>query len=209
MAFSHITDRPVAIAGLEARLCRAFDSEGGFGVFEIYPGRSILWQRAPDTAALTQINFPPAQEYVPSWSWMAYHGAITYLQPPLAGVDWCNNDFHLSGTPKGYTSTSRENVGRHWQKAALQVTARRFRLQPTDSASKSDIVWDQDEMPAKPLRCVIIGKMKSPASLQEQACYILVVQEVERGKGYQRAGVGVVEQQDIELDDSAIDTVLH
>src|SRR5438477_11418672 len=69
-------DRPVAIKGLETRLIRTFGTTGGFGIFDIYLHRCLLWQRSGDT--LRRIpSFRGGQ--VPSWSWMAYTGGIRYL----------------------------------------------------------------------------------------------------------------------------------
>ena len=68
LELSYSTDRPVAIRGLEKRLLRALDTKGGYGVFDIYLRRGLLWQR--DQASLERIDFSgkKEQELVPSWS---------------------------------------------------------------------------------------------------------------------------------------------
>lgn len=42
LQFTKAYDRPIAIAGLEQRLIRAFGKPGGFGVFNRYFRRSLL-----------------------------------------------------------------------------------------------------------------------------------------------------------------------
>ncbi|KAJ3578871.1 hypothetical protein NPX13_g1697 [Xylaria arbuscula] len=86
LQFTRIYDRPLAIAGLEQRLIRAFDTQGGYGVFTRYFGRGLLWQRDVTMApqVMKPIQFPKSQKYqVPSWSWMAYEGAISFMDLPL------------------------------------------------------------------------------------------------------------------------------
>ena len=51
LSFTHLEDRPVAIAGLEQRLISALQQKGGakhgcYGIFGQYWGRGLLWQRA-------------------------------------------------------------------------------------------------------------------------------------------------------------------
>ncbi|KAK4212327.1 hypothetical protein QBC37DRAFT_483945 [Rhypophila decipiens] len=108
-------DRPVAIAGLQSRLLKAFGTEGGFGIFDEGPflrghlGRSLLWVRGDDVEALEEIDFPVTLGTItlssraqddnastsrdlpgppPSWSWMAYNGGIDYLDLEFDGIDW-------------------------------------------------------------------------------------------------------------------------
>jgi len=91
LKFTRISDRPIAIAGLEQRLVAAFDTHGGYGVFERpFFGRSLLWKRDEASGRpMTPIVFPPGQEYrVPSWSWMAYVGAVEFMDLPFDGVEW-------------------------------------------------------------------------------------------------------------------------
>jgi hypothetical protein len=68
-------DRPIAIDGLQSRLLRAFDTEGGSGIFDEGPvlrghlRRSLLWHRSADVDRLYQIEFPLTRTTaVPSWS---------------------------------------------------------------------------------------------------------------------------------------------
>ncbi|OBS29682.1 hypothetical protein FPOA_03622 [Fusarium poae] len=92
--FTKIHDRPIAIAGLEQRLISAFKTEGGYGIFNgAFFGRSLLWTRDIQRShGLKLINFPPGQKFrVPTWSWTAYEGPITYLDIPFDHVRWTYN----------------------------------------------------------------------------------------------------------------------
>jgi hypothetical protein len=88
LAFTNLTDRSVAISGLESRFARAFGTEGSYGIFQRYLHRSTLWQRSGDK--MKRIKPPPdlPEWKVPSWSWMAYEGEISYMDIPFEEVEW-------------------------------------------------------------------------------------------------------------------------
>jgi hypothetical protein len=77
-------DRPVAIESLAKALANALETKVSYGIFERFLYRSLLWQPAQNT--LTQI--PYNGKAPPSWSWMAYHGQIKYLQVGFGDVEW-------------------------------------------------------------------------------------------------------------------------
>jgi hypothetical protein len=77
-------DRPVAIESLAKVLAKVLDTKVSYGIFECFPHRNLLWQPAQNT--LTQI--PYNGKAPPSWSWMAYHGQIKYLQLGSDNVEW-------------------------------------------------------------------------------------------------------------------------
>ncbi|KAJ4358425.1 uncharacterized protein N0V89_003008 [Didymosphaeria variabile] len=67
MSSSFMEDRPVAIRGLEKRLVRTFKTKGGFGMFDCYLHRCLLWKRTG--WSLSPID--TFRDETPSWSWMA------------------------------------------------------------------------------------------------------------------------------------------
>jgi hypothetical protein len=86
-------DRPTDIGGIQQRLLRTMNVQGGFGVFEDNRSkgvlrRSLLWHRAIGTNSLGRIAFPPDCEKVPSWSWMAVSSGIDYFVPAFDCFDW-------------------------------------------------------------------------------------------------------------------------
>lgn len=210
LGFSISTDRPVAIAGLETRLIDAFDTSGGFGLFERYLGRSLLWTRVTsENARLTKIPFGPAQTNpVPSWSWMAYEGAISFLYLPFGKIDWTMDvDFpspvefrspnHSTGGTPSRTSRGRMSSNRNGRRTELRVVARPFDMvaaAPRASNFLSGIVWDDPTAPHDPnqLRCVVIGRLKSESDTPAdpaQKHWVLIVHELSSGL-YERVGAG-------------------
>jgi hypothetical protein len=89
LQFTRAADRAVGIAALEARLLRAFDTSGGYGIFEKFLGRSLLWRPAAGEA-LERIDFRGSLRRPPSWSWMAYTGGIDYFDVGSDHVDWAD-----------------------------------------------------------------------------------------------------------------------
>ncbi|KAF4634558.1 hypothetical protein G7Y89_g3549 [Cudoniella acicularis] len=80
------TDRSFALSGLQKRLAKNLDTELAWGIIKCYLHRSILWRRAGDKM-MKRIAYPPQRE-VPSWSWMAYEGGISYMDIPPKQVEW-------------------------------------------------------------------------------------------------------------------------
>lgn len=83
--FTFNADRAVAIAALEMRLFRVFNTTGVCGILKKFLGQSLLWRRDQEDT-LERIQFPDHQSPVPSWSWMAYTGGINYFDLDI--VDW-------------------------------------------------------------------------------------------------------------------------
>ncbi|TIC90753.1 putative agmatinase 1 [Colletotrichum higginsianum] len=126
LEFSHIQDRPIAIAGLENRLRKAYWSTGAYGIFDDRPGhglfhRSLLWQRSEDEGALKLIDFSfKPESAAPTWSWMAHEGGIDYLDPPFQQMEWEETEIEPPWTVAG----SGESHNTH----NLRVVARPFNV---------------------------------------------------------------------------------
>ncbi|WQF87647.1 Putative heterokaryon incompatibility [Colletotrichum destructivum] len=205
LQFSDIRDRPIAIAGLEQRLVRAFNTEGGYGVFERYFGRGLLWRRDPDDlqTALERIDFSPTHRQqqqqqrlrsslVPSWSWMAYKGSITFMDLPFDAVLWETDDIKSpwyypprNGSGRSWLSTSSDGG-----QSELVGVARDFVELVRDDGR---IVYDGGERPRDvALKCVVVGRRKSEVAAES---YVLIVAPKSHGKGdaaYERVGVGAI-----------------
>lgn len=193
LQFTKDHDKPIAIAGLERRLCRAFNSDGGFGLFTRFLERSLLWQRATkDFESLTRIDFPPGQEYVPSWSWMAYRGGIEYMDLPFAGIDWTKE----YNSPWAVASTTTRSV-RDFSTSELNVVARDFVLDPDGQGC--EIVWDGGTAIHGVLRCVAIGKLQAEAGRPTQKHYILILKQSDGGDMFERVGVGCLAKDKIDF----------
>ncbi|KAJ8133546.1 hypothetical protein O1611_g71 [Lasiodiplodia mahajangana] len=196
--FTKIHDRPLAIAGIEQRLIRAFETQGGYGVFTRYFGRSLLWQRGE--TLLEPIQFPQSQPYqVPSWSWMAYKGAIDFMNLPFGEVEWEQKEIRSPWSPPTPTlaSSSRLNTTHStgWHTAAtngkndLMATARDFSV-----AADCHIIYDRGEGPKdRVVKCVIVGRSKV-AMGANRTHYVLVIAKKKDGGSYSRyERIGVAE----------------
>lgn len=207
LEFSVSADRPIAIAGLETRLITAFDTVGGYGIFERYIGRSLLWTRAPDVAHLMRIPFGSTQGPVPSWSWMAYEGGITFLDLPFGGVEWTTDDeFRSPYFPTGssHPSRGRMSSSRNRHHTELRVMARSFDAE----SGSSSIIWDDCTASRDKLRCVIIGRLTSETGLATQKHWVLVIREVKAGL-YERVGAGFLPKDKISQGAAEIDSFVR
>lgn len=211
LEFSVSTDRRVAIAGLETRLIDAFDTAGGFGLFERYLGRSLLWTRAPDVAHLTKILSEPPQSPVPSWSWMAYEGAISFLDLPFGDIDWTANvDLRspYSQSTSSRASRGRMSSSRDGHRTELRVVARPFDMIAAPYASKSsNIVWDDPTATHDRLRCVVIGRLASENGTPSQKHWVLIVRELRAGL-YERVGAGSLPRHEISQGGRELDSLV-
>ena len=175
LGFSISTNRPVAIAGLERRLINAFEISGGFGLFEKHSGQSLPYTRAPEAARLTKIPFGPSHTNpVPSWSWIAYEGGTSFLDPPFGKINWIvdvefrSPDYYTAGT-RPQASHGRMSSNRNEHPTRFRAFARPFDMVFGVAASGtsqilSGIAWDDPTPPhdpGGPLRCVIIGRLNS------------------------------------------------
>lgn len=222
LALSHQQDRPIAIAGLEKRLIQSFGVHGGFGVLDDNsPGllrRSLLWCRSSEEASLERISFQDngRQQAVhglpppPSWSWMAYRGAIDYLDLPFDKVEWEEHDilspwsssepgtWYSSGSGRGATGLS-VNV------RAFESTAKERR----DSRLVYDITGTKAGGPLRESKCVILGRVKNPGQpVRERLHYVMLVSpstpQARRGElVYERDGVGYMPGHLIYIDQPA------
>ncbi|EHK39455.1 hypothetical protein TRIATDRAFT_182378, partial [Trichoderma atroviride IMI 206040] len=108
---TNVTDRPKAILGLQNRLARTFQSRADYGVIWIYLERTLLWQ-AESPRTMSRISYQECSR-VPSWSWMAYTGAIKYMNIPFQQVHWTQNirsPFGAKDHDSGQDSTENHNA---------------------------------------------------------------------------------------------------
>ncbi|KAH7385408.1 hypothetical protein DE146DRAFT_748230 [Phaeosphaeria sp. MPI-PUGE-AT-0046c] len=202
--FTRYEDRPFAIAGLERRLRDAFDTKGGFGIFDdgdrtqLDNGmfhRSLLWKRGEDDIQETLDGKDPVVEWlepidftserniqVPSWSWMAYKGAIDYMDPPYGTADWETKEIIPPWTQgrraRDYPALLDRDIG-------LEVIVRDFNDRERTTASDG-----------RRAQCVVVARSKEPKDERQKRIFVLLVTATQiSGMGpklYKRAGVGVM-----------------
>lgn len=122
----------------------------------------------------------------PSWSFMAYLGAISYIDPPGNTVQWEELDLHLTGT-----------ADRSWLHAPEPLTfkAQAFDFERNAYAYLGNwlIAYDDPKADQARDKCVILGKTADEDGLR----YVLVVRpEGTTGKNgrplYERGGAGYI-----------------
>ncbi|KAK0653986.1 heterokaryon incompatibility protein-domain-containing protein [Cercophora samala] len=218
LQFTRAYDRPIAIAGLEQRLVAAFETRGGYGIFDRIPffGRSLLWT-CEEPGGMQRIEFPKEglgrYRVPPSWSWMAYTGAIGFMDLPFDGVHWLEDDVRSPWGPAVWevnldtsgsgssTASSMWHTGRTDQDNHL--TGRGRKLVIGLEVAEKKIKWDAGRSPpglldAKDLRVVAVGRRKSKSNKPAVALehHVLVVVGIGGWTGsggrrrYERVGVG-------------------
>ncbi|KAF4493514.1 serine threonine kinase [Fusarium agapanthi] len=184
--FTKIHDRPIAIAGLEQRLVSAFKTEGGYGVFNgAFFGRSLLWTRDTQRSdGLKLIDFPRDQKFrVPTWSWTAYKGPITYFDIPFDHVRWTHNTaegrIQLPWTTMESDSTSFSlHTGELNGRIDLTAQAREV-LDLELAETQGKVIYDEGKSPPGVRKlCVIVGREKSKdegCRMQDLEYYALLI----------------------------------
>ncbi|KAH6661757.1 heterokaryon incompatibility protein-domain-containing protein [Halenospora varia] len=194
LALTNLTDRPVAISGLESGFARAFSTAVSYGIFQRYLHRSILWKRSR-VERMKQMKCPPGRK-VPSWSWMACEGEISYMDIPFAKVEW-NNAIKLGSEPE------------------LQALAREFldcTIEPQKQNAECDIFagsagkigWlkfdGEDITDTQRLKCIVVGRAREGRGTDGQVHYVLAVMQGLEGGHYERVGVGSIQRRHISFE---------
>ncbi|KAF5492284.1 hypothetical protein CGCS363_v011204 [Colletotrichum siamense] len=203
--FSHVSDRPIAIRGLEERLLKTFDTKGGFGVFERYLHRSLLWQRQEES---TLVPIPGIRDrHIPSWSWMSRNGPISFLDAPFDRIDWHENiftPFHSKSGRKKHWKAGRDDDVAH----VLQGRSRKLSINAKDLEQK--IIFDQKGQTARAgLRCIILGTEKATSSMKNVQHYVIIIEPIScsEREQYVRTGVGKLLSNDI-LEDEGVEVIV-
>jgi hypothetical protein len=180
-------DRATAIASLQQRLIKVMGLQGDYGVFDSSenPGllrRSLLWHRPLEHKTLSRIDYPLKQE-VPSWSWMAYSGAIDYFPLTFYGFEWQPLDASWPGS-----ANAAQDANLIAQVQTLNISA----AKPFEALLVYDIPAEVND---KEMMAVSIGLEKGETSLEDRKHYILVVIPKRlywKQALYERVGAGYV-----------------
>jgi hypothetical protein len=187
LAFTEIHDRPIAIAGLESRLVRTFETRGKYGIFECFLHRSLLWQRGADEKTMCRINFLQSRT-IPTWSWMAYHGGITYMDIPFDETEW---DTEISSSVS-YNAGYSSYTGDYEAFNKLAVVARGLTWVTRDETECRVVIDEPNREGSQGYQCVVVGKQKMEILDDKQRHYVLfVIQKSSRANDteYERVGV--------------------
>jgi hypothetical protein len=160
-------DRPIAMHALERWILRVGNFEGGYGILvdaelndvSVIPHRTLLWQRDKEvTPSMTRIDFPADFDHLPpTWSWMAYEGAIDYMDIPYDNVDWESDNIRM---PRSNDLQSEQ---------ALIAPAWLYRRDMKNSWETKFVYDIQDKEESEEERCIILGQSKYGNEVNEDA----------------------------------------
>ncbi|GKT51649.1 uncharacterized protein ColSpa_11830 [Colletotrichum spaethianum] len=146
---------------------------------------------------MKRINFSPQQRHqlrsfrVPSWSWMAYEGAITFMELPFDAVLWERDEIRSPWwPPRDASNSSWLSISSNGGRIELTGTARDFDLVRGDQRIFYDGLSRPQDLTVK---CVTVGRRKSEAATDamSQQYFVLVVAQKshsEDGAVYERVG---------------------
>lgn len=199
LSLSVPSDRPIAIKGLETRLLDTFDTTGGYGVFDKYLHRCLLWQRSGDT--LRRLESFRGNGPVPSWSWMAYHGHIHYSAVPFGQASW-SSDIQSPFIKFSQVNTLG-NGHQEGEDIAAQVPELEAPVWDLVDTRDGQMVLDEPRRTLSyPIQCIIVGKSKGKSLSEQRTYYVLLVHfiaDIDGAKAYERVGVGFLERRHISL----------
>ncbi|KLU84476.1 hypothetical protein MAPG_03518 [Magnaporthiopsis poae ATCC 64411] len=124
------TDRSVAIHGLEERLGEVLRPQWRYGVFQLYFHRCLIWHPAGGQ------RIKRVDPKVPSWSWMAYTGEITFMNILFEKVSW---NLDIQGL---FESPDNDSPG-----FALRAQGRELQSHGTDEEWGQLMVGDEERHP--------------------------------------------------------------
>ncbi|KAJ3553983.1 hypothetical protein NPX13_g10738 [Xylaria arbuscula] len=174
------TDRAVAISGLMTRIGKALPSRIHHGITEWYLHRTLLWHRLSGQK-MERIDYGLSK--VPSWSWMAYKGAIEFV-PDKFGDLWLIKD--LAFDADFLTATVWEFTDRR-MKMEAEENVMQYRL------GKGWVSLDEEAALTMLPDVVVVARCKTtkPGNCRY---YVLFVRLKESGDVYERIGMGMLQE---------------
>jgi len=174
------TDRAAAISGLETRIAHVLDNantpEKSFGTYELFLHRSLLWHRRD--RHMGQINYTDLE--VPSWTWMAYTGGISFVD-----IGYGDLDLFKSLRRDGNTMVSDE-----WAFADCKIEreADGHVILDHGGEKRGWIKYDVDEGENLHMeRGIVLGR-------QQGEYYTMIVRGCKTEGEYKRVGLGKIQE---------------
>lgn len=172
LAFTVPSDRSVAILSLERRLARTFKTQATYGLFAIYFGRGLLWQRG-SPQRMKHIAWKDTQP-VPSWSWFSKEGPIKYMQLEFERIEWATKDFDGPFLRRSRASSLPTLPTADRSIATFKAPAQSLIL--TEFELLARVTFDaEDEFKIQDLRCVIVGRDKADDDEHQPRVHVIVI----------------------------------
>ena len=133
---------------------------------------------------------------MPTWSWMAYEGGIDFLNLPLGGVDWQEDEISSPWIPD---ASEVYHIIDRTGSIELSAIARGFNIQVA-GANEFMIVYDVPKTEGQQLKCIVMGRRRGEGKLEDARHYVLfITPKGGAAKVYERVGVGFMPGKFIEL----------
>ena len=179
------TDRVVAISGLHTSIANSLDCPGRYGVFEPFLHQNLLWQALD--SEMQRIDYPT--EEVPSWSWMAYTGAVQFIKTRFYFVKWTNNvQFDNERTLALIVNVNK------FQNCTIEPETTRSVILDLSGERRGWVQYDiSGTIYLREMRCICIGGFRKPL-FSPYKYYIIVVRPTRVNGEYERVGLGIIER---------------
>ncbi|RDW85690.1 hypothetical protein BP5796_04015 [Coleophoma crateriformis] len=187
------TDRSVAISGLMARIGDALQCPIHHGIVGRFIHRTLLWKRSPDSkkAKMQKIMYNESHK-VPSWSWMAFEGAVEFLRDELGDLE----------SIKGLTFNAEVLTTTVWELTESCIITEeernsvRHQVLDEKRSSKGVINIDEEEKEAglPPVQFVVVLAKRYNYNIQSDGLlyFVLFVRPLIKRDGYERFGMGML-----------------
>jgi hypothetical protein len=171
------------MSGLHTRIARTIGCDGRYGILEKYLHRNLLWHASDHK--LQKIEH---KSYVPSWSWMAYEGAIRFQDEkelPFDQVQWIT-DLRFDND-RNYDHALIADIG-VFQDCTMEPEGSRYAVFDLFKTNRGWIRYDvKDGKTLLEEYCVVVGSTEN-----SKYYHILLVRPTTVDGEYERVGMGQV-----------------
>ncbi|KAF2201403.1 HET-domain-containing protein [Delitschia confertaspora ATCC 74209] len=183
-----LTDRCVAISGLEDRIKDVLNCKSRYGIFQKYLHRNLLWKASEE-----KVKKIAYEHHVPSWSWMAYSGGIQFMNIPFNTVDWIDNLRFDEECECDHAIVS--NVWK-FENCMIELHGALYKISDSDGMPRGWVQYDVEageELDKE--GCIVVGRIKDNENdaLGIKKYYILVVRPTSVDAEYKRVGIGLIQ----------------
>jgi hypothetical protein len=179
------SDRCVAMAGLEARIAGALKCESRYGTFQKYLHRNLLWKASDSKVERIAYN----TRHVPSWSWMAYHGGIQFMDIDPAKAGWVDSLWFDKECEHALITDVAE-----FRDCTSQLDGEDYVVLDNSGVERGRIQYDvEDGEELYKERCVVVGISRAFSEQDSVLCYILIVRPTGVDAEFKRVGIGSIQ----------------
>ncbi|KAI1330930.1 heterokaryon incompatibility protein-domain-containing protein [Xylariaceae sp. FL0255] len=179
------TDRSIAISGLVDHIANALPCQIHFGITGWDLHRHLLWRRSSPGPRTGKILYK--EPSVPSWSWLAYEGAIEFVHDSLSNLS----------SFRGLRINGRVLRAPVWVFAEGNMTVHSeghilpYTLTNLHGSERGCVFLDVDSQ-VNALRLVVVVAKRQVLLSDNYRFFVLFVRPLQAKRGYQRLGMGML-----------------